>query len=127
MTSIIFRTLCVLALFAVALNAAAVGPPPAVWTLRDIALDDGGSVSGHFTYTSDASPHVTDWSVWSTGGNTATFPIFEYRPDNSSLGEGSGGEIEFLVAGSQRRIVFTPSLPLSGTPVYVPLNLATAY
>lgn len=98
---------------------------PVVWTFRDVALDDGGSVSGHFTYTADASPHVTDWSVWVTGGNTANFPIFQYRPDNSGLGEGSGGEIEFVVPGNQRQILFRRSVPLTGTPVYVPLDLTS--
>lgn len=117
-------TLCVLALIVMSLDAAAVVPPPAVWTFRDVALDDGGSVSGHFTYTSDVAPHVTNWSVWVTGGDTANFPIFEYRPDNSGLGEGSGGEIEFVVPGNQRQIIFRRSVPLTGTPVYVPLDLS---
>lgn len=117
------RTLGVLASFALACDAAPVSATSAVWTFRDVALDDGGSISGHLTYTADVSPHVTDWSVWSTGGNAANFPIFEYRPDNSSLGEGSGGEIGFFVTGSQRQILFRPSVPLSGAPVYVPLYL----
>ena len=103
----------------------------AVWTFRDVALDDGGSVSGHFTYTTDVSPHVTDWSVRVTGGDTVSFPVFEYRPDNSGLGEGSGGEIAFVVPGNQRQILFRRSVPLTGSPVYVPLDLAfpkdTAY
>jgi hypothetical protein len=96
-----------------------------VWTFRDVALDDGGSVSGHFTFTPELSPHVTDWSVWVTGGDTTTFPVFEYRPDNSGLGEGSGGEIEFAVPGTSRQIVFRRSVPLTGT-VYVPLDLSSA-
>lgn len=95
-----------------------------VWNFRDVALDDGGSVSGHFTYATDVGPHVTEWSVWVTGGNTANFPIFEYRPDNSTLGEGSGGEIGFLVPGTQRQIIFRRSLPLTGNPLYVPLDLS---
>lgn len=117
----IVRALCALALTAWAFDAAAATQE--VWTFRDIVLDDGGSLSGHFTYTPDSSPHVTDWSVWATGGNAADFPIFEYRPDNSSLGEGSGGEIGFFATGSQRQVLFRPSLPLSGVPVYVPLYL----
>lgn len=119
------RALCALVLFGLAFDAAAVvPPPPAVWNFRDVALDDGGSVSGHFTYTSDVAPHVTSWSVWVTGGDSANFPVFEYRPDNSTLGEGSGGEIEFLVPGNQRQIIFRRSVPLTGTPVYVPLDLS---
>jgi hypothetical protein len=68
---------------------------------------------------------VTNWSVWVTGGDAASFPAFEYRPDNSGLGEGSGGEIEFVVPGSQRQILFRRSVPLTGTPVYVPLDLSS--
>lgn len=115
-------TLCVLALAAAAPDAGAVDPPAAVWTFRDVVLDDGGSISGHFTY-APATNSVTGWSVWSTGGNTVDFPIFQYRPDNSSLGQGSGGEIGFFVAGSQRQILFRPSVPLTGAPVFVPLYL----
>ena len=113
---------CALLAFAWSLPLHASDPPSVVWTFRDVAFEDGGSLSGHFTYV-PALNTVTEWSVWSTGGDAAKFPLFEYRQDNSSLGQGSGGEIAFQVPVTFRTLVIRPSMPLTGSPLYVPLYL----
>jgi len=97
---------------------------PFPWSFSDVAFSDGGSVSGHFDYSPDAGG-IMNWSIWVTGGDRATFPVFEYRPDNSTAQGYGNGEIVLVVPATQRQFHFRSATPLDDTQSSVALDVSS--
>lgn len=54
------------------------GSGPATWTLSGVTFTDGGIASGTFEYDADTDT-VSSWDINVTGGDTASFPVFNYN------------------------------------------------
>ena len=66
--------------------AAGAAAAPVTWHLQDVAFADGAFAIGSFDYDA-ASQSTSDWNIFVSGGDTATFPDVNYNatlPDHHS-------------------------------------------
>src|SRR5213593_3041943 len=97
---VIFCSLLILLGWPAGLGAATV-----TWTVSGGTFEDGGVVTGSFTY--DSVTFVcSSWSMSVSGGNTATIPAFTYAPgaNQSCAGDGTVLVFTFDNGSSNRRL-----------------------
>lgn len=101
---------CAAALFAASATAA-----PLVWNVSG-AFTDGGTISGSFTFDA-AATSVPVWNIHVAGGDTATFPAFDYvtNPVGVYYNAFLDPEIAFAFydPNSTRRLVLLTQAPLT--------------
>ena len=71
---------------------------PVTWRLVGVQFADGGTATGSFVYES-ANQSITSWNIQVQGGNTGTFPPFDYVP-------GASTTLTFLVPNEPVRTLF---------------------
>lgn len=99
------------------------------WTLNGVTFADGGIATGTFTFLSDGT---FNWDILTSGGDTSTFPAFEYIPANTPIMLESGRNItlfgpEFDVPLFGTIVTVSRFLELqlvSGSPTSGPANVA---
>ena len=111
--------------------AAGAGAAPVTWQLQDVAFADGATAIGSFDYDA-ALQSASDWNIFVSGGDTATFPDVDYNattPDHhSEVGAVFDLQIFYFEIGtgaSERILALASTADLGGASGTVALEVGS--